>query len=129
MNVCIVFKLTLVSFFTEMNFIQNKAKNIISKKDVIEQFFAKFQNTWPKIAKVTYKTLQHICIYIGFKYISNIYLLCSTSPSSPSFNNALCLPLIIFQTKFTYWNWNENKKKAFYPNSNQTRATNVGVLN
>ena len=32
-------------------------------------------------------------------HTSNLYLLRSASLSSPSFNNAFCLPLIIFQTK------------------------------
>ena len=41
----IVLNLNLVSFFTEMSSIQNKAKKIVSKKDAMKQFFDEFQIT------------------------------------------------------------------------------------
>ena len=53
----IVLNLNLVSFFTEMSSIQNKAKKIVSKKDPMKQFFDEFQITWPKIDEEIYQTL------------------------------------------------------------------------
>ena len=40
----IAFNLNRVSFFTELNFIQNKAKKIISKKGRIGNFFCLYSN-------------------------------------------------------------------------------------